>query len=143
MSKTKSISETRPVEKISVCDLMKINTSKVIKKFEMQTPAEFQQFSDLYTTFLHTMDDFYGTCYISEKEFFDKLNIDQRVLNSLQEYSTAFTEKYFDQIDLFAEYRQEIIHMQISFLGVFDNYLHIMMDSYAKTLSQCNKVMNP
>jgi len=141
MSKTESISETKLEEKISVCDLMKTNTSKIIKKFELQTPSEFQEFSDLYSAYLHTIDDFYGTCYISEKEFFDKLNIDQEVLNSLQEYSRAFTETYLDQIDLFAKYRQEIIQMQISSLSVFDNYLHIMMDSYAKTLSQFNKVL--
>lgn len=142
MSKTEIISETKPIEKISVCDLLKTNTSKIIKKFELQTPAKFQQFSDLYTAYLHTIDDFYGTCYISEKEFFDKLNIDQGVLNSMQEYSNAFTETYLDQIDLYETYRQEIIQMQISSLSVFDNYLHIMMDSYAKTLSQFNKIIN-
>ena len=116
MSKTESISETKPEEKISVCDLMKNNTSKIIKKFELQTPAEFQEFSDLYSAYLHTIDDFYGTCYISEKEFFDKLNIDQGVLNSLQEYSKAFTETYLDQIDLFAKYRQEIFRCRFHLL---------------------------
>ena len=142
MSKTETVSETKPVEKISVCDIMKTNTSKIIQKIETQAPTKFQQFSDLYTAYLHTIDDFYGTCYISEKEFFDKLNIDQGVLESFQEYSKAFTETYLHQIDLFAKYRQEIIQMQISSLSVFDNYMHIMMDSYAKTLSQFNKATN-
>jgi len=142
MSKTETISETKPVEKISVCDIMKTNTSKVIQKIETQAPTKFQQFSDLYTAYLHTLDDIYGTCYISEKEFFDKLNIDQGVLKSFQEYSKAFTETYLDQIDHFAKYRQEIIQMQISSLSVFDNYIHVMMDSYAKTLSQFNNATN-
>ncbi len=91
MSKTETVSETKPTEKISVCDIMKTNTSKIIQKIESQAPAKFQQFSDLYTAYLHTLDDVYGTCYISEKEFFDKLNIDQGVLKSFQEYSKAFT----------------------------------------------------
>ena len=142
MSKTETVSETKGKEKISVCDIMNTNTSKIIQKIETQAPTKFQQFSDLYTAYLHTIDDIYGTCYISEKEFFDKLNIDQGVLKSFQEYSKAFTDTYLDQIDLFAKYRQEIIQMQISSLSVFDNYLHIMMDSYAKTLSQFNKATN-
>ena len=69
-------------EKISVCELMKENTSKIIQKLESQTPSFFQQYTDLYSAYLHTMDDIYGTCYISEKEFFDKLNLDQGILNA-------------------------------------------------------------
>ncbi len=140
MSKTGAVLETKPEEKISVCDIMKTNTSKVIQKFESHIPSRFQQYSDLYATYLHTIDDIFGTCYISEKEFFDKLNIDQGVLNSIQEYSNAVTETYLDQIDLYAKYRRELIQMQISSLTVYDNFMHTMMDTYAKTLSQFNKV---
>ncbi len=140
MSKIQTISKIKPEEKISVCDIMKTNTSRIIQKFESQSPSKFQQFSDLYTAYLHTIDDVYGTCYISEKEFFDKLNIDQGVLSSFQELSKTFTETYLDQIDLYGKYRQELIQMQISSLSVYDNFMHIMMDSYAKTLSQFNKV---
>ena len=140
MSKIQTVSKIKPEEKISVCDIMKTNTSKIIQKFESQSPSKFQQSADLYTAYLHTMDDVYGTCYISEKEFFDKLNIDQGVLSSFQEFSKAFTETYLDQIDMYGKYRQEIIQMQISSLSIYDNFMHIMMDSYAKTLSQFNKV---
>jgi len=140
VSKTGAVLETKPEEKISVCDIMKTNTSKVIQKFESHIPSRFQQYSDLYATYLHTIDDIFGTCYISEKEFFDKLNIDQGVLNSIQEYSNAVTETYLDQIDLYAKYRRELIQMQISSLTVYDNFMHTMMDTYAKTLSQFNKV---
>ena len=142
MSKTEIVMNTKPEEKISVCDIMKTNTSKVIQKFESKIPSQFQQYSDLYTAYLHTIDDVFGTCYISEKEFFDKLNIDQGVLNSIQEYSNAVTETYLDQIDLYEKYRRELIQMQISSLTVYDNFMHTMMDTYAKTLSQFNKSTN-
>ena len=58
MSKTETVSEANPVEKISVCDIMNTNTSKIIQKIETQVPTKFQQFSDLYTAYLHTIDDF-------------------------------------------------------------------------------------
>ncbi len=142
MSKTEAILGTKPEEKLSVSDILITNTSKIIQKFESRIPSSFQQYSDLYAAYLHTIDDVFGTCYISEKEFFDKLNIDQGVLNKFQEYSNVVTETYLDQIDQYAKYRQEIIQMQTSSLKVYDNVMHIMMDSYAKTLSMFNKAVN-
>jgi hypothetical protein len=121
---------------------MKTNTSKVIQKFESQIPSKFQQYSDLYTAYLHTIDDVFGTCYISEKEFFDKLNIDQGVLSSIQEYSKTFTDTWMEHIDQYAKYRQEFIQMQILSLQVYDNFMHAMMNSYAKSLARFNKSEN-
>ncbi len=40
-------------------------------------PSMFQNYLDLYTAYLHMIDDIFGTCYIAEKEFFDN-NIDRR-----------------------------------------------------------------
>ncbi len=136
------MSKTESKEKISVCDVMKTNTSKVIQKFESKIPANFQQNSDLYTAYLHTLDDVYGTCYVSEKEFFDKLNIDQGVLKSIQEFTKIFTDTWMDQIDQYSKYRDEFIQIQISSLQVYDNFMHAMMDSYAKALAQFNKSTN-
>ena len=141
VSKTETI-EKKPEEKISVCDIMKTNTSQIIQKFESKIPPVFQQYSDLYTAYLHTIDDVFGTCFISEKEFFDKLNIDQGVLKEIQEYSKSFTATYLEQIEQYSKYRQEFIQMQTSSLKVFDNFMHTMMESYAKTLSQYNKSTN-
>ena len=142
MSKTQVTSETKPEEKISVCDIMKTNTSKIIQKFESQIPTRFQQYSDLYAAYLHTIDDIYGTCFISEKEFFDKLNIDQGILQSIQEYTKTLTDTYLAQMDLNAKSREEFVQRQISSLKVCDNFMHTMMDSYAKTLSQFNEAAN-
>jgi len=142
MSKTESVSQSKSEEKVSVCDIMKTNTSKVIQKVESQIPSNFQQYSDLYTAYLHTLDDVYGTCYISEKEFFDKLNIDQGVLRSIQEYSKTFTETWLDQMEQYSKYKNEIIQMQISSLSTYDNFMHAMMESYAKTLAMFNKSVN-
>jgi hypothetical protein len=136
------MSETKAEEKISICDIMKTNTSKIIQKFESKIPSRLQQYSDLYAAYLHTIDDVFGTCYISEKEFFDKLNIDQGVLHSIQDYSKTLTDTYLTQIDLYAKYRQDFIQTQISSLKVYDNFTHTMMDTYAKTLSQFNKTTN-
>ena len=96
MSKTVSITKTE--NKVSICDIMKNNTSEVIKKIESQAPSLMQKYSDLYMTYLHTIDDISGTCYISEKEFFDKLNIDQGILKEAEKFSGVLPKIYLNQI---------------------------------------------
>lgn len=135
----KQITENKTEAKISVCDIMKNNTSKVIKKLEAQIPSSVQQYSDLYTTYLHTVDDIFGTCYIAEKELFDKLNFDQGVLREFQGFSNVLTKTYLNQIEMSAKYVETYVQIRKSSLKTYDNFMHIMMDSYAKTLSQFNK----
>lgn len=137
MSETESISKID--NKVSVCDIMKNNTSEVIKKIESQAPLLTQKYSDLYVTYLHTIDDIFGTCYISEKEFFDKLNLDQGILKEVEKFSTALTALYLDQIEFSSKYLEAYIQIRVSALKTFDNFMHVMMNSYAKTLSQFNK----
>ena len=136
MSRTESVSKME--NNVSICDIMKNNTSKVIKKVESQAPSIMQKYSDLYMTYLHTIDDISGTCYISEKEFFDKLNIDQGILKQVDKFSSALTTTYLNQIEISSKYLEGHIQMRVSALEVYDNFMHIMMDSYAKTLSQFN-----
>ncbi len=126
-------------DKISICDLMKDNTSKIIQKLESQTPSYFQQSTDLYSAYLHTLDDVYGTCYISEKEFFDKLDIDQGILAAYRNYSNSVTDAILQQIEMFAKIREQNIQMQISAIQTYDNFIHSMMESYAKYLGQFNR----
>ena len=64
MNKNQIIPNSKPEEKISICDIMKSGTSQVIQKLESQIPLKLQQYSDLYTAYLHTIDDLYGTCYL-------------------------------------------------------------------------------
>ena len=59
---------------------MKDDTSEVIRKIESHIPSLFQNYSNLYTKYLHMFDDMFGTCYITEKKFFDKMDIDQHVM---------------------------------------------------------------
>ena len=137
MSTTVNVSKIE--NKVSVCDILKNNTSQVIKKIESQAPSLMQKYSDLYMTYLHTIDDISGTCYISEKEFFDKLNIDQGILKELEKFSGALTTIYLNQIEVSSKYLEAYVQMRVSALKTYDNFMHVMMDSYAKTLSQFNK----
>ena len=126
--------------KTSVCDLMKDNTSSVIRKMESQIPSYVQGYSDLYAEYLHTIDDLFGTCYLSEKEFFDKLNIDQKTLKAFDNLSGFWEKIATSQIQTSTNFMRAYVQMRISAIKSYDKYVHTMMDSYAKMLSQYNFV---
>ena len=93
----------------------------------------------LTTTYLHIVDDIFGTCYIAEKKLFDKLNLDQGVLREFQDFSNVLTKTYLNQIEMSTKYNDAYVQTRKSALKVYDNFMHVMMDSYAKTLTQFNK----
>ena len=134
----KPISEKHEGEKLSLCDMLKEDTSEVIKKAESHIPSLFQNYSDLYAAYFHMFDNLFGTCYISEKEFFDKLNINPSVLEQIKINSEAIKKNYLDSIDMNAKYIDAYIKMRISAIKSFDGYTQIMMKSYGKFLSQFN-----
>ena len=135
---TETTEETSSQVDVSVCDIMKGNTSEIIKKMESQIPTYFQMHSDVYTEFLHTMDDLFGTCFIAEKEFFDKLNFDQYTLKLFDSYWKNITKMYTSQIDVSTDFLKAYSQMRIHGIKLFDNYMHVMMESHAKMLSQYN-----
>ena len=124
---------------ISFCDIMKEDTSEVIKKLESCTPLIFQNYSDLYTTYLHMIDDMFGTCYIAEKKFYDKLNIDQNVLKILKESSSEMKKIAFENIDLSLKIFNEYMNARKNAIKSYDDYIHTVMDSYSKFWLQQNK----
>jgi len=124
--------------KISICDMMKKNTSKIIRKAEGQIPSYAQIYSDYYKEYLHTVDDVFGTCYLAEKEFFDKMGLDQNMINVIDAYWDSFTKGYENQLDLVNNFLRTFVKTRIMTIKSFDNYFHLCMDSYAKSLSVKN-----
>ncbi|MFQ5573015.1 MAG: hypothetical protein ACE5EJ_02065 [Nitrosopumilaceae archaeon] len=137
-TETEATEENSSKVDVSVCDIMKGNTSEIIKKMESQIPTYFQMHSDVYTEYLHSMDDLFGTCFIAEKEFFDKLNLDQHTLKLFDSYWKNLTKMYSFQIDLSTDFLRTYSQVRISAIKLFDDYMHAMMESYAKMLSQYN-----
>ncbi len=110
----KSEAKSTKQDKISVCDVMKSKTSSVIRKMESQIPSYVQEYSDLYTEYLHTIDDLFGTCYLSEKEFFDKLNIDQKTLKAFDNLSGFWEKIATSQIETSTNFMSANNQMSIS-----------------------------
>jgi len=125
---------------ISICDIMKNRTSEIVKKIEYQIPSTVQQYSDLYTAYLHSIDDMFGTCYISQKEFFDKLGISQEALRNFDKYLESISKSYQNWIDLSSKYGQDYVQTRLSMIKSSDQFIHITMDLYAKMLAKFNEM---
>jgi len=133
-----SVAKPTEQDKISVCDVMKSKTSSVIRKMESQIPSYAQEYSDLYAEYLHTIDDLFGTCYLSEKEFFDKLSIDQKTLKAFDNFWNFWEKTATSQIETSTNFMRTNNQMRISAIKSYDKYVHTMMDFYSKMLSQYN-----
>ena len=120
---------------ISVCDIFKDNTSKVIKKLEMQIPSHFQIYSNMYKEYLHVIDDIFGTCILSEKEFFDKMKIDKNLMKNIETFTNYFTGIEINQIENYDNYLKWYAQIRISGMKSYDQFVHTMMNSYSKTLA--------
>lgn len=126
---------------ISVCDIMKDNTSKIIKKLETQIPFSAQHYSDLYTLFLHSVDDIFGTCYLAEKQFFDKLGFDQSALRSFKMLSDQFTTAFVTQIEIASSLQKSQLELQKNLLHMYEQYMHSLIDSYWKSVGDLTRFL--
>ena len=128
-------------ESVLFCNMMKNNTSTLVKKAQSQIPTYVQLYSDVYTEYLHMVDDLFGTCYIAEKQFFEKFNIDSATMKVFSNYMNSLTNVYSSQIDMSTDFLKNYSQMRIAMIKSYDSYMHTMMDIYAKTLAQINSTI--
>jgi hypothetical protein len=127
---------------ISVCDILKNNTTKVIRKIESQIPPNVQAYSDLYTNYLHLLDDYFGTCYLWQKEYFDKFGLDSQALSALDDYWNIVTDLYCTQIDMISSAQKSNIDTRENMIKMCDQYIHQALDYYGKVFSQTLSKIN-
>lgn len=133
------IQDSKKEEQISVCDLMKNNTSEILQKMEFQVPKYLQGYSDLYTKYLHSLNTLYGTCYVSEKQYFDKMGIDHKVLEPINEYWKFLKNLAIVQIEARSKFIEDYVQFRIAAIESFDKSIASALDYYGKALSEYNK----
>lgn len=133
--------ENNPAE-ISICDILKNNTTKVIRKLESQIPPNVQANSDLYTQYLHLLDDYFGSCYLWQKQYFDRFGFDNQTLDAINQYWDIVTDLYCTQIDLITSAQKSSIEVRANMMTLCDQYIHQAMDYYGKIFSEAISKMN-
>jgi len=128
--------DTKTNDSISICDLLKNNTTKIIRKYETQTPILVQMYSDYYNEYLHSLEDIFGTCYLSEKHFFDSLGVDQQTLSTIDKFWMGFTETTISHIDTYTNFQKVQFDTMVSLMRSYDHFIHLGMDYCAEMFSQ-------
>ena len=119
---------------LSVCDVMRDNTNEIIMKIEGLLPTYIESFADLQAEGLRIARDFFGTCYIAEKEILDNMGVDQKAIESFDKYSKAVTKTAIFEIDMMSSFQKTFVENIMSAMTSYDDYVKLMLSSYAKML---------
>lgn len=122
-------------QEMSICEIMKNNTSNILQKLEVEVPIIFQNYSDLYSRYLHSIQDLFGVCHLAEKQYFDKMYVDQKVLKSFDEHWKFMTNIAESQVGLSTDFLKSYVQFRLSLIDSWDEYAHTAMNAYAKMLS--------
>jgi hypothetical protein len=133
---------TEQKNEISICDILKNNTRKVIRKLESQIPTNAQAHSDLYAQYLHLIDDYFGTCYLWQKQYFDRFGLDRKILNAINDYWNIITDLYCTQIDMITSAQKSNIDTRANLIALCEQYIHQILDYYGKIFSQTLSKIN-
>ena len=131
-------SEYSEKDTVSICDVMKNNTTEIVQKIESKFPIYAQLYTDLYTKYLHSINDLFSTCYLSEKEFFDKLGMNKQAIQALDAYWKSITNMTMSQIDMSTNFAQMYVQFRLTTIDSYDKVAHMMMDNYARAWNYLN-----
>lgn len=119
---------------LSVCNVLRDNTNEVIMKIESLLPTFIENFTDLQTEYLRIARDFFGTCYISEKELLDKMGMDQKAIEEFDKYLKVMTKYSISEIEITNNIQKMFVDNTMSAMKCYDDYVKLMLFSYAKML---------
>jgi hypothetical protein len=128
--------KSKETELDSISQTLKNNTHVFTKKLESQLPLKVQQFSELYTAYLHSVNNTFDSCITCEKELFEKLDVDKGLIKAFGEYTEAHTDMMLQQMDYYAQFRKYSTDTQSSAMKSWDNFMLTMMDYNFKIFDQ-------
>jgi len=132
-------SDDKPI--LSVCDVMRDNTNEVIMKIESLIPTYIESFADLQEEYMRIARDFFGTCYIAEKELLDKIGTDQRAIEGFDKYLKVLTRSAISEIEIASNLQKTFVNNTMSAMKSYDDYVKLMLSSYAKMLEYTSAII--
>ncbi len=119
---------------MSVCDVMRDNTNEVIMKIEGLLPSYIESITDFQSEGLRITRDFFGTCYIAEKELLDTMGVDQKAIEAFDRFLKIITKTTVSEIDMINNFQRTWTENIMSSMKSYDDYVKVMLSSYAKML---------
>jgi len=120
----------------SVSQILKNNTHEITKKLESQLPLKMQQFSELYTAYLHSMNNTFDSCITCEKELFEQIGVDKRIVKAFGEYTKIHTDYMLQQMDYYVQFKKYSTDVQLSAVKSWDDLMASMVSYNLKMFEQ-------
>ena len=128
--------KSKETESDSISQILKNNTHKFTKKLESQLPLKMQQFSEIYTAYLHSVNNTFDSCITCEKELFEKLVMDKGLIKAFGKYTKVCTDSTLQQMDYYAQFRKYSTDAQLSAMKSWDNFMTSMIGYNLKIFDQ-------
>ena len=136
VTKKENSNQAENTQTDSVAQILKNNTHEVTKKLESQLPLKMQQFSELYTAYLHSINNTFDSCITYEKELFEKLGVDKGIIKAFGNITKTYTDTMLQQMDQYAQFRKYTTDTQLSAVKSWDNFMTSMMGYNLKMFDQ-------
>jgi len=131
-----SLSSSDPSNDLSFCGILKNGTSDLIQKLESEMPSLFQEYSDLYTRYLHSIHDYYASCNIVEHQFFEKLAIKPETLKMFDIFFKSYTNLLESHFDMTSNILRSYVQFRLSIIDSLDHVSHSWINFWSKSFSQ-------
>ena len=128
--------KSEETESDSISQILKNNTHKFTKKLESQLPLKMQQFSELYTAYLHSVNNTFDSCTTCEKELFEKLGMDKGLIKAFGKYTKVCTDSMLQQMDYYAQFRKYSTDAHLSAMKSWDNFMASIIEYNLKIFDQ-------
>lgn len=122
-------------EYLSICDVWKDSVHKIITKMEYQTPIYLQAYTQVHTEMLHCIDNLFGTCYLWQKQYFDKLGITKEAVDRYGKMYDEFVTNVTKAMDVYANYQKQQADAMVETMENGNKYLHEYIGMYGKAMS--------
>ncbi len=139
-SKSTEFSEIDSIEEfVSICDIWKDCTHKFIRKAEQKTPVYIQTYTQIHSEFLHCIDNIFGSCYLWQKQYFDKLGIQKSTIVEYGKFCNFLLSETTSQMDDYAKFSQLQSNYVVNGMESCNNYIRQGLDWYAKIMGSFMK----
>jgi hypothetical protein len=123
---------------VSIPSIMKDNTSEIIEKINSKIPTYVQLYSDLYKKYLRIASNFCNTSYLAQKEFFDKMGVNDAIPTMFDAYFESVKKTCLLQIDINENMIQSYIGQRLTVLDFYDQMMNRNITNFAKMFSMFN-----
>lgn len=122
----------------SMPNIMKDNTSEIIGKIDSKIPIYVQLYSDLYKKYLHIANNFCTASCLAQKEFFDKMEVNNVMSTMFDAYLGSAKQMVLLQIDINENMIQSYVSHRLTVLDFYDQLMSRNITNFAKMFSLFN-----